>query len=321
MATIRQLPSGKWQVQIRVKGSPTKSATRDTRAACEQFARDIEQGYSAKTTNTVESLADKYLQDVMIKDGKKRGGYEATKFRLVTIGRSLNQKPLEELTKEDVLALRVDRLKSISGSTVRLEIQLLSRFLRWANEEQKVECSDVTSGVKLPEAGKAREATIDRLQLDMILSFASDKSKPIIELAYETAMRRNEILAITPAMVDVKRRVINLSSEQTKNGEARRVPLSLKAVELLRVLCDGKERNTRLFTLTPYAVTQAFRRAARLAKVKDVCFHSLRHTAITNAAEKGLSTVQLMAVSGHKTLSMLGRYAHVKAESVAHLLD
>lgn len=155
----------------------------------------------------------------------------------------------------------------------------------------------------------------------MILSFASEKSKPIIELAYETAMRRNELLAITPAMVDLNKRIIKLSDDQTKNGEGRKVPLSSKAVEMLRVLCDGRDKHARLFDLTPYAVTQAFRRAARLAKVYNVCFHSLRHTAITNAAEKGLSTIQLMAVSGHKTITMLSRYSHIKAENVAHLLD
>lgn len=321
MATFRQLPSGKWNVQVRVKGYPQKTATRDTRAECEQFARDYEQSIVDAKPNTVESLADSYLLNVMIRNGKKRGGYEATKFRLKTVHRNLNEKVLESITKEDIVAYRNKRVNEVSGSTVRLELQLLSRFLRWANEEHSVQCTDVTAGVKLPEPGKAREATVDPLQLSMILSFASEKSKPIITLAYETAMRRNEILAITPYMVDLDKRIIRLMDTQTKNGEARKVPLTLKAVELLRVLCDGRDKHSKLFDLTPYAVTQAFRRAARLAKVHGVCFHSLRHTAITNAAEKGLSTVQLMAVSGHKTLAMLGRYAHVKAESIAHLLD
>lgn len=321
MATIRQLPSGKWQVQIRVKGFPQKSATRDTKAECEQFAIEFEQANAAKTPNTVESLADKYLQQVMIRDGKKRGGYEATKFRLKTVHRTLDGKNLEAITKEDIVAYRNERVNHVSGSTVRLELQLLSRFLRWANEEHQVACSDVTAGVKLPEPGKAREAIVEPDDLRKILKWASEKSKPIIILAYETAMRRNEILAITPYMVDLDKRIIRLMDSQTKNGEARKVPLTLKAVELLRDLCKGKERHEKLFDLTPYAVTQAFRRAARIAEIENVCFHSLRHTAITNAAEKGLSTVQLMAVSGHKTLAMLGRYAHVKAESIAHLLD
>lgn len=319
MATIRKLPSGKWNVMIRVKGEPTKSVTRETRLECEQWLAEYE-GEKNKPTHTVEKLNTPYMQEIMIRAGKKRGGYEATYHRLITISRIIDQ-PLEELTKEDVIAYRNERVKHVSGSTVRLELQLLSRLLRWAADEKGVACTDVVAGVKLPEAGKPRDAIVEPLQLQMILSFASDKSKPIIELAYETAMRRNEILAITPYMVDLDKRIIRLMDNQTKNGEARKVPLSTKAVEMLRVLCDGRDRHARLFDLTPYAVTQAFRRAARLAKVYNVCFHSLRHTAITRAAEKGLSTVQLMAVSGHKTITMLSRYSHIKPENIAHLLD
>lgn len=216
-------------------------------------------------------------------------------------------------------AYRLERLKAVQGSTVRLEIQLLSRMLRWASEEKGVKCSDVTAGVKLPEHGKAREEVVDADQLRRILKWASEKSKPIIELAYETAMRRNEILAITPYMVDLDNRIIRLMGDMTKNGEARKVPLTKKACEILEVLCKGRDRHAKLFDLTPYAVTQAFRRAARIAEVHNVCFHSLRHSAITRAAEKGLSTVQLMAVSGHKTITMLARYSHIKPESIAHL--
>lgn len=320
MATIRQLPSGKWNAMIRVKGQPTKSCTLLTREEVEQWAREQEQVKVEKVVITITSLYESYLSEVMTKNGKQRGGHHSTKFRLITLGNVFPQ-PIETITKEEVIAYRNLRVKEVSGSTVRLEIQLLSRFLRWASEEKGATCEDVTKTVKLPEAGKPRDKIVEPLELSMILSFASEKSKPIIELAYETAMRRNEILAITPAMVDLNKRIIRLTDDMTKNGEGRNVPLTLKAVELLRVLCDGRDKNARIFTLTPYAVTQAFRRAARLAKVYNVCFHSLRHTAITRAAEKGLSTVQLMAVSGHKTIAMLSRYSHIKPENIAHLLD
>lgn len=321
MATPRKLSSGKWNIQVRVKGFPQRTITRDTKAECEQAAREVLQNYTLKPSNTIESLADKYLQDVMIRDGRRRGGYEATKFRLVTIGRSLNQKPLEELTKEDVLSLRTDRLKSISGLTVRLEMQLLSRFLRWAAAEQSVKCLDVVDGVKLPEPGKARSKVIEPYEYKMILDYASDKAKPIIMVAWETAMRRNEILALTPSMINFNKKVISLAYDQTKNGEAREVPLSSTALILLKQLCDGREIGEKLFTLTPYAVTQAFRRAARLAHVYGVCFHSIRHTTITRYAEKGFNTLQLQCISGHKTIAMLARYSHLKASKVADLMN
>ncbi|WBM71921.1 site-specific integrase [Buttiauxella sp. WJP83] len=319
MATFRTLPSGKVQCQIRKAGQKPISSTHPTLEDAEQWAREQEQEQSP--ANTIQLLAPLYLSEVMIKAGKKRGGYDSVENRLTVVARNLRTTALEAITKEDVVAYRSHRLNAVTGSTVRLEIQLLSRFLRWAKEEHNVACEDVTQGVKLPEAGKARDVIVEPDELRRILKWASEKSKPIIELAYETAMRRNEILAITPYMIDLDKRIIRLMGDLTKNGEARKVPLTLRAMEILKEQCKGKQVHQRIFDISPYGITQAFRRAARIAEVENVCFHSLRHTAITNAAEKGLSTVQLMAVSGHKTLSMLSRYAHVKAESIAHLLD
>ncbi|HDU5574518.1 TPA: site-specific integrase [Klebsiella aerogenes] len=318
MAAVRQLKSGKWNTQIRITGQKPVSITRDTK---EEVERELLSLTKSARVNTVEKLVDSYLSEVMVSNGKKRGGYDSIQNRLTVIARNLRTSTLEQITREDVVSYRQLRLNAVKGGTVRLEIQLLSRFLRWARDEKEVACNDVTEGVKLPEPGKAREKIIEPLELKMIINNASDKAKPIIELAYETAMRRNELLAITPNMVDFKNRVIKLTEDQTKNGHARKVPLSTKAVDLLRVLCEGRDKNQRLFTLTPYAITQAFRRSARISKVNDVCFHSLRHTAISNAAEKGLSNIQLMTFSGHRTLAMLQRYTHLKAENIATLLD
>jgi len=47
----------------------------------------------------------------------------------------------------------------------------------------------------------------------------------------------------------------------------------------------------------------------------------LRHEAISRLAERGdFSTLELAAISGHKTLQMLKRYTHLQAESLARKL-
>lgn len=321
MANARKLPSGKWNIQIRVKGFPQKTITRETREECEQAAREYERGLVSKGSNTVESLSAEYLETIKYKNGRIRGGYETAVCKLATIGRIFNGKPLEQLSKEDVLSLKAERLEAVSGSTVRLDLQLLGRFLRWCIEEKGIECIDATQGVKLPEAGKPRSKVVEPLELQMILDHAPERARDFLSLSYETAMRRNEQLFITPRMVNLSKRIISLPAEICKNGEAREVPLTKKAVAILERLCDGREKDSKIFNYSPYGITQAFRRAARLAGVRDVCLHSLRHTAITNAAEKGLNVVQLMTVSGHKTISMLARYSHLKASKVAELLD
>jgi hypothetical protein len=45
-----------------------------------------------------------------------------------------------------------------------------------------------------------------------------------------------------------------------------------------------------------------------------VHFHDLRHEAVTRPFERGLSTEEVMGVSGHRTYAMLARYTHLRAE-------
>ncbi|TDF62121.1 hypothetical protein E1J61_31655 [Cupriavidus sp. L7L] len=41
---------------------------------------------------------------------------------------------------------------------------------------------------------------------------------------------------------------------------------------------------------------------------------------MTRYAERGLDQIRLSVTSGHKTLQMLKRYVHLKAEDVAELM-
>ena len=70
----------------------------------------------------------------------------------------------------------------------------------------------------------------------------------------------------------------------------------------------------------PEAVAAAFIKATKRADVKDFHFHDLRHTAITHLATKLPNLIELAAVSGHKSLTMLKRYYHPTAMELANKL-
>ena len=53
------------------------------------------------------------------------------------------------------------------------------------------------------------------------------------------------------------------------------------------------------------------------AGLKGVCFHSLRHTAASHLAQRGVSTLEIAAILGHKTLAMVKRYSHFSTSSTA----
>ena len=45
-------------------------------------------------------------------------------------------------------------------------------------------------------------------------------------------------------------------------------------------------------------------------------FHDLRHGATSQLFEKGLNPMEVAAITGHKTLQMLKRYTHLRAEDL-----
>jgi site-specific recombinase XerD len=49
---------------------------------------------------------------------------------------------------------------------------------------------------------------------------------------------------------------------------------------------------------------------------QNLRFHDLRHEAVTRLFEKGLNPIEVGMVNGHKTLSMLQRYTHLRSEEL-----
>ena len=134
---------------------------------------------------------------------------------------------------------------------------------------------------------------------------ATNGSRICVALAIETGMRRGELLGLLWDNVDLERRTAFLPV--TKNGESRGVPLSSRAVAVLRGLPAAS--NGRVFgELTPLALRLSFNRATRRAGITGLRLHDLRHEATSRFFEKGLNVMEVASVTGHKTLQMLKRY-------------
>jgi integrase len=100
----------------------------------------------------------------------------------------------------------------------------------------------------------------------------------------------------------------------TKNGHPRTVPLSARALAIIR---DMPRFGDMVFGVSANAVRLAWERLKRRARVSDLRFHDLRHEAISRFFEKGLNMPEVAAISGHRDPRMLMRYTHPKAEAIA----
>lgn len=131
-------------------------------------------------------------------------------------------------------------------------------------------------------------------------------------------MRRGEILAMRWEWVDFAARCVHLPD--SKNGSARDVPLSRKAALLLKRLPEDG-RTGPVFPTTVSAFKQVFADAMQRTGIEDLRFHDLRHDATTRIADRLSNVLELSAVTGHKSLTMLKRYYNPKASRLAQKLD
>ncbi len=147
-------------------------------------------------------------------------------------------------------------------------------------------------------------------------------------------MRQGEIISLMWGNIDLDMATAHLAL--TKNGGARTVPLSCKAVSILREL--PRSIDGRVFPTTQNALKIAWQWALVRARkdyekdckrageildpgfLQDLTYHDLRHEATSRIAEKLSNILELSSVTGHKDLQMLKRYYHPRAEDLAKKL-
>lgn len=233
---------------------------------------------------------------------------------------------LSQLRGEDFAKYRDERLASGKAwSTVRLDLALISSLYKRASREWKMEgLRNPIKNVTMPSAKTHGSNTRDRrlvgdeeARLLAALGAHGPYFAPLAELAIESAMRQGELLALTWGDVDLERRVAKL--RDTKNSEARDVPLSTRAVEIIRALPRPIDSKAPLFPLDQQKVIRTFRQACIDAKLEDLKFHDLRHEATSRICQR-MAMHEAMRVTGHKTPAMLMRYYHPKAEDLARKL-
>ena len=107
-------------------------------------------------------------------------------------------------------------------------------------------------------------------------------------------------------------------NDRSRSPEYATIPLSSKAIEILRQL--PLDIKGQVFPIRADSITQAFDRCRQRAGIKNLRLHDLRHEATSRFFEKGLNIIEVSSITGHKDLSMLKRYTHLRPEDLAKKL-
>lgn len=366
MGTIVKRGELQWQAKIRKKGFPVQSRTFMYKEDAEKWIRATEReletsGFIDRREAEKNSLAEvlkRYKREIT--PSKKSAEIESIKIDVILRDHALSTLKMSAITSTAIAAWRDRRLKLVSGATVNREIDIISTVLNHARREWGIHVENPVPYVKRPEKARARDRRFSPLEEQYLLEALTEGERkadgtfgkgarnpwiaPLVRLAFETAMRRGEMLALQWENVDLVRRAAYLPD--TKNGDARDVPLSSRAVAILKELpfhsdhddVADDERYGPVFPITAMALRKGFERAIARAQLKyaddcrksrqrpiagfldDLHFHDTRHEAASRIAEKLSNVLELSAVTGHKDLRMLKRYYHPRAEDLAKKL-
>ncbi len=202
------------------------------------------------------------------------------------------------------------------ASIKRRMVTLAHVFTIAARESGMAGLENPVRVVRLAPENNARDRRVSDAEIDAICATTESSELPsIVRLAVETAMRRGELCDLRWEHIDWADDIARLP--HTKNGHAREVPLSPRAIEVLRDL--PRRIDGRVFGPSRDSVTQAFDRAAQRAGVHDVVLHDLRHEATSRIADL-FQAHELAKITWHRDMRMLLRYYHPKAADFAKRL-
>ncbi len=317
MASFQKYGKG-WRVFIKRRGV-SKSATFQTKREAQDWAIRVEnlilsEPQEKKKIYKFSELIDRYLDEYL----DKRRNQRDARYRLEKIKRY----PIanKEISEESILEFRQQRLTEVQAPTVNRDMTILSHVCTIAVKEWRWLESNPFFNVSKPKNNLPRDRRVTEEEIERLKLACAYEASPVTLLQYachaflfaiETAMRAGEIQSLTWDNINLEKRTAFLP--MTKNGTSRKVPLSSKAIALIKAL-------PRLKKVFYGNLVANFFRLKTVAGFDDLHFHDSRHEAITRLSRK-LDVLTLARVVGHKNIKQLMTYYNESAEDIAQRLE
>ena len=291
---------------------------------------------SPDTSMTFKQLSKWYLDQEPV---KQLASYYIIEKKLDLFNREFGSKILAKIKPVDLQNFQIKRQdQGKMPATIDQDLGKVKAMINMAFDNDLVsgKTLKVFKRVKkiLKKGSDVRDRILSQGEFDSLMKQAEGHTKHVIATAYYTGMRRGEILNLTWDKVDLKQRLIRLEPGDTKDREARDVPICNELFEILRSMPTriqqaGEPNFVFQFRYKPiFDIRRGLSRACKAAgiqygrNVKDgFVFHDLRHTFNTNMRKAGVSETVIMKITGHSTREMFDRYNTVDSEDLKKASD
>ena len=308
------------------------------------FERDFLEKQSANPDMTFQNLYEIYIEDMAAR--LKQSTLLTKKTVLQThILPFFGSKPINEIKASDVRRWQAKLMSSPNNYSQTYLKKINTELNSIINYAKRFYDLNTNPCGKADTIGKAKAEEMDYWTYDEYIAFREGvKDKPLsyicFEVLYWTGMREGELLALSPADIDLDNKIISINRTYQRIGgkdvftspktrkSKRKIPIpdflcqELSDYIQSRYMLDADER---LFPVTKSYLSHEMIRGCKNTGVKKIRIHDIRHSHASLLINQGCDALMLADRLGHEKVSTtLNTYSHLfphKQQELVHSLE
>jgi len=218
----------------------------------------------------------------------------------------------------------------IQSKTVNRKISSLKSFFKFLQREQII-VSNPLSHISGPKIPKRLPMFVEEKQMEQLfqaitfnLDFNGQRDKLILDILYQTGIRRSELSKLTESNIDLINSTIKVLGKRNKE---RIIPISLtlkrnldnylqvkKELNLSNPILLVNDKGIGLNEQAVYICVKSY--LAQVTTIKKKSPHVLRHTFATHLLNNGADINAVKDLLGHANLSATQIYTHNTIEKL-----
>lgn len=330
-----------WQVRIRRKGYPPISKNFDTKREADDFGILMESKLLRNEAINPQEASKWTIPQVIEwyrQNPNPHRKLETRKHldRLKFLEKEFEHFTVVTLTPKILSKWIQKRLEINKPATVYHYYVALKNALEYHSVQHDYSQA-IFSVVKCPTKSGERNRRFSAEETKALFKGVKAKSKTkqkemmlTVLFAIQTACRVGEMLKLNWSEVNLDERYLDFLAENTKTKVGRRIPLTTVAVKILKWF--KKQYNpeglteARVFpcwNINEHHLSRQFQISCEREGIEDIRWHDLRHEGTSRLFEwvnprngHTLTDMEIASITGHKSMNMLRRYAHLRPSSI-----
>lgn len=329
----------RWRVVWQRDG---QRATRsfETEREAKAFEAKLELGIADTTPSslaalTFNDLAERWVR-LYCKVEKSETQWACDEMQIkLHLSPSLGPLPVKGLKRLHLMAVKAEMREKVahgkrhklSPRTINAALGLAKTIMGWAVQQEIIGRNPFSDVKPLKQAARDYQWwNLGELRdyLERGAEYGVDPEMlRLVEVAAHTGLRAGELAGLRREHLDFQRKKIRVAQSYslkigktlpTKNKGVEDVPMNSAVVRALEPKRFLKPTDA-VFDLGLFRdLCWRFKQSAKVADVKPVRFHDLRHSYASNLAAAGVDVQTIQKLMRHKSLAMTQRYMHLSPD-------